>query len=102
MPAALMVTVSPSTVTASDDVPEATLPAPSARVTATSAAASQVRSSSSKWVSCASVSSDTAAAVPVDELAALVPATAETPVEAVPAAEQPARPRAAAMAATER
>ena len=48
-----MVTVPPSTVTASDGEPPAAVLAPSARVTATSLAASQVRSSASKWVSSA-------------------------------------------------
>ncbi len=95
MPAALMVTVPPSTFTASDVDPAATVLAPSASVTATSSAASQVRSSESKCVS-----SSTEATVRAD----WVPDTAVPawPVEeAVPATEQPVSETASARAATE-
>jgi hypothetical protein len=96
VPAALMVTVSPSTLTASDGEPAAAVLAPSASVTATSPALSQLRSSASKWVS----SSTEAAVRAWAPDAVVVPAW---PVDAaVPGTEQPASETASARAATEK
>ena len=101
MPAALMVTVPPSTFTASDGVPAATVLAPSASVTATSPAASQVRSSSSKWVS-SSTEATVRAREPEDDVVPDAPVEPLVPAAVVPDALQPLSETASARAATEK